>query len=161
MYLQDLMKYPLARANFESLKNDVDIAVKFFQENPDATAMPFMHSFPKNACERSAGLLAAALAVKYKNRRVIFVKGRCNRNGEMHFWLEIDTVVVDPTAHQFEEINAPLICIKPNPLEAKFRRDQEFEDLHTSTDLPARSNGRWDAALIALCNAIQAESFRT
>lgn len=149
----------LMKADIESLKIDLGIALKFFNENPHVREMPFMHSFPKNACERSAALLAVALDRKYKNSRIVLVRGRCMTNGEMHYWFEIDDLAVDPTAHQFAEFGAPFGCQKPSLLEDRFPKKMEFNDPETSTDLPWNSNGRWDTALAALCISINAWKF--
>ena len=113
------------RASLNSLHNDVAVAIEFFQGNPDAREIPFLHSFPRGACERTAALLAVALARKYKSDRIIYVKGRNRLTGEMHFWLEIGDLVIDPTAHQYDEYDRPLICTRPSPLELKFQRESE------------------------------------
>ena len=82
------------------------------------------------------------------------VRGRCIANGEMHYWFEIDDLVVDPTAHQFAEFGAPFVCTKPSLLEGRFPREMEFNDPEISTDLPWNSNGRWGVALDALCVSV-------
>lgn len=142
------------QADLESLKVDLDIASNFFVQNPDTKEMPFMHSFPKNACERSAALLMVVLKKKYKNSQVALVRGRSRATGEMHFWLEIDNLVMDPTAHQFPEYSAPFVSSKPSPLEKQFPRDLELNNLHNDTDLPTNSGGRWNAAFTALYEAL-------
>ena len=144
------------RASLESLRADVGVAIDFFVSNLDAREMPFMHSFPENACERSAALLMVALVEKYKNDRIVFVKGVSRETGAIHFWLEVNNYVVDPTAHQFPDFEKPIIGVKPHPLESVFQRHEELLDPQTSTDLPENSNCYWGAVSTALCSTISA-----
>lgn len=138
-----------------ALQKDLSRAAAFFSEHPEAQAMPFMHSFPKNSCERCAALLCAALKKKYPDSMVLFVKGRNPANSEMHFWLEIDQFVLDPTAHQFGDFSEPLLCVRPSPLERIFSRESETSDPESETDLPRNSNGKWQTALAALTHHVE------
>jgi hypothetical protein len=74
----------------------------------------------------------------------------------MHFWVEVDDFVLDPSAHQFPEYSEPLICAKPSPLEGTFNRDSETKDPETETDLPRNSNGKWRSVLEELVHHIEA-----
>lgn len=139
-----------------ALQTDLTRAVTLFAEHPDATEMPFMHSFPKNACERCAALLCVALKRKYPESKVSYIRGRSSVNSEMHFWVEADQFVLDPTAHQFEEYSEPLLCLKPSPLELVFGREHETTEPEGETDLPRNSNGKWQAVLAALTVRIEA-----
>lgn len=138
------------------LQNDLIIAVDFFQNNPHATAMPFMHSFPKNCCERCAALLTMALAKKYSSSNVLYVEGRNEGSGEMHYWIEVDNFVVDPTAHQFDGFSEPFVRARPSPFECTFTKKELYRNPEASTDLPKNSRGQWEPALAALYTAIGA-----
>ena len=131
-------------------------AVSLFQTDDHMKGLPGFHSFPNNCCERAAALLAVALVRKYQESNVVLIKGRSIPKDEMHFWVEIDDFFVDPTAHQFDGIHAPLAGLRPNPLERTFTRDEVHQDVERTTDLPYNSNGRWQLALQALCGALDA-----
>lgn len=137
------------------LQEHLKISVEFFTKDPDALEMPFMHSFPQNACERSAALLCVALRTKYPESKVYYVKGRNQKNSAMHFWVEVDRLVIDPTAHQFPEHSGPLLCTKPSPLEKTFIRESEITHPEDETDLPYNSNGKWHTVLNALLARIE------
>ncbi|CAD5374414.1 hypothetical protein RA210_U580002 [Rubrivivax sp. A210] len=141
---------------FESLQRDMAVAVDFLLTSLDAREMPCMHSFPDGACERSAALLAVALARKYSRAQVVYIKGRNEDTNELHFWVEVNDTVLDPTAHQFPYFSAPLLCERPSPLEEIFHRDEIHLQPEVSTDLPYNSNGRWEITLEAMYAAILA-----
>jgi hypothetical protein len=136
------------------IEYDLETAVAVFQSNAAAQGLPGFHSFPMNSCERAAALLAVAFRRKYPLAYVTLVRGRNSATDEMHFWVEIDEMVVDPTAEQFEGYSSPLVCERPSPLEKAFPRDEVILDPELLTDLPWNSNSCWSAALDALCRAI-------
>ncbi len=139
-----------------TLQSDLGRALVFFSTDAVAKELPFAHSFPKNCCERSAALLTVALANKYCEAKVLYVKGRNPRSGKMHFWVEVESIVLDVTAHQFDGFDGPLICPSPSPLEATFAREAEVRNPEAETDLAANSNGRWHDALARLREVIEA-----
>lgn len=131
----------------------LETAISIFQSDPELTEMPFMSSFPSNSCERAAALMCVSLKEKYPNSKILYITGLERKTGEMHFWLEIDNIVIDPTAHQFPEVSAPLICYKPSPLENIFTRESQTDDPTKATDLVTNSNGRWESSLDKLRSA--------
>lgn len=137
------------------LEIDLCRSVSFFSEDQDALSMPFMHSFPKNCCERCAALLCVALRQKYPDAHVVYVKGRNAQSTDMHFWIEVDQFVLDPTASQFNEFSDPLLCQLPHPLEPVFIREHETRYPEYETDLPANSNGNWHDVLRKLIARIE------
>lgn len=141
------------------LQSALAVVVDLFQSNPNALELPGFHSFPKNSCERAAALFAVALARKYPDEEVVFVKGRNPSNGEMHFWVEAGTFAIDPTAHQFEEFSTPFVHERPSPLELTFERDEVHRHPQQSTDLPRNSHGHWSSTLEALCAALDVQPF--
>ncbi len=142
--------------DYSSLERDLASAVKFFASDDRALAMPFMHAFPKNCCERCAALLAVALRRKYPSSRVEYVRGCDEKVGHLHFWVEIDGTILDPTANQFDGYSGALICPAPSPLELNFVRDKSVLKPEDETDLPENSNGQWHQVLSALCARIEA-----
>ncbi len=137
------------------LQEALVVAVKLFETNPHARALPGFHSFPENSCERAAALLTVALARRYPKAAVILVKGTNPSNNEHHFWTEISGFALDPTAHQFSGQSFPIACLVPSPLEDRFLRDEEHVDPQVSTDLEENSNGQWSNTLSALCLALE------
>jgi hypothetical protein len=144
------------KPTLSDLQSALEIAVHFFQSNPNARELPFFQSFPENSCERAAALLAVALARKYPVAKVVLVKGRSPSSGEMHFWVEAGEFAIDPTAHQFEAFPTAFVSKRPSPLESKFQREEEHRDPQQSTDLPRNSHGQWSSTLEALCAALDA-----
>lgn len=142
------------QASFECLCEDLTKAVVYFQEKLTLSEMPFMHSFPRNACERSAGLLTVAFSKKYNTDYFVCVKGRHPKTGDMHFWVETTDFVIDPTAHQFAEFANPIFCTKPSPLEKKFPREEEILPQQFPEYLADNGQRIWDESLRGLCLAI-------
>jgi hypothetical protein len=142
------------QASFECLCEDLAKAIEYFQENSSLSAMPFMHSFPKNACERSSGLLVVAFSKKYSNASFACVKGRNPKTGDMHFWIETSDFVIDPTAHQFAEFSSPFVCTRPSPLEKQFPRLEEILPQQFPEYLADNGRRIWDETLQGLCLAI-------
>lgn len=142
--------------SIQELETHLRTAVSIFQNDSSVRDLPFMWQFPINCCERAAALLCVALKKKYPDSQVLYVSGKKLESADMHFWLEFDGIVLDPTAHQFEDSANPLICFKPSPLESTFLRCGQTEDPVKETDLETNSNGKWHAALAILCRAIEA-----
>lgn len=115
------------RATTQSLKADLAAAIAFFKTDAEAKTLPFIRSdFPRDACETTSTLLAAALADKYPQSEVVLVHGRSARSAD-HLWVEVDDHVVDVTAHQFPAFKSPLVCPTPSPLA------QEYSDIDRQT----------------------------
>ena len=142
------------QASFECLCEDITKAIGYFQDNRALCEIPFMHSFPKNACERSAGLLAVAFTKKYNADYFVCVKGRYPKTGDMHFWVETPDFVIDPTAHQFAEFANPFVCTRPSPLEKQFPRLEEILPQQFPKYLADNGQRIWDESLLGLCLAI-------
>ena len=81
---------------------------------------PFIHSFPQNCCELISVHLGITLEKKKYHDKVQVVKAYNSHSDESHFWLEVDNLVLDLTAHQFGQYSGPLVCPKPSPLEIFF-----------------------------------------
>jgi len=135
------------------IESHLKTPVSIFENDADVREMPFMWQFPKNCCERIAALLCETLKRKYPDAQVVYVTGENPKTGEMHFWVEINDIVVDATAHQFNEIENPLVCYKPSPLEGPYCPISRTEDPTAGTDLTTNSNGKWHSSLATLCRA--------
>lgn len=81
---------------------------------------PFAHSFPENCCELISVHLGLLLSKANPHHKVQVVKAYNRSSDEWHFWVEVENIVVDLTAHQFEQYSSPLVCAKPSPLENAF-----------------------------------------
>lgn len=103
-----------------ALRKDVTKAEAFFTRPEQVDHLPFVHGFPKNSCELVTALLAVAIKHRYLQASVEVISAHSTSTTEQHFWLEVDGIVVDATAHQFDHFNEPIICPRPSPLEAQF-----------------------------------------
>ncbi len=79
-----------------------------------------MQQSPSNACEVTSIHLASVLAEEFSNSVVQIACGS-NEKEEVHFWVEVDDIVLDLTAYQFKRFEAPIVCNLPSPLELDFR----------------------------------------
>lgn len=79
---------------------------------------PFLYSYPYSCCDIISTHLSFILKYKYDVR---IAKAYNKNNDEWHYWLEMEGLVLDLTAHQFPQYNAPLICLIPSPLERQFK----------------------------------------
>ena len=113
------------------LELDLKAAVMFFEELQVAQKTPYVYGFPKNSCEFASAFLASALTEKYNGASVSCVTGKNPKNSQMHFWVEVEDIVIDPTAHQFDQYDQPFISRTPHPLQV------DFSELEYSTGLKA------------------------
>lgn len=103
-----------------SLQADAGKAVAFFTHKEQVDPLPHLHSFPMGSCELVTAFLAVALAAKYADAPVEVAMAYDRPRNDWHFWLEVNGVVVDATAHQFSEYQHPLVCLRPSQLEHRF-----------------------------------------
>jgi hypothetical protein len=107
--------------NINNLNRDFDNAIKFLKKYKSTDgSIPFIHSFPKNCCEVVSFFFAQAMAHKYQESDIFIVHGYNKTKSVSHFWVVLDDIVLDLTAHQFHKINSPIICHHKNPLESRF-----------------------------------------
>ena len=57
---------------------------------------------------------------KYPERTVEVVHGKSNYPCEHHFWVEVDNIIYDITADQFDEIKFPIYGYKKHPMADHF-----------------------------------------
>jgi hypothetical protein len=72
-------------------------------------------SFPKNSCQGASLLLGMMLQENKPLSDVMYVKGE-DYNGCCHYWLEVDGLIFDITADQFEGIDRPIYGELSQPL---------------------------------------------
>ncbi len=78
---------------------------------------PFLHSYPCGCCE----FISTHLGLVLDSRFDVQIARAYDRQGNnWHFWVELEGLVLDLTAHQFEQYDAPLICLIPSPMEGYF-----------------------------------------
>lgn len=123
--------------NIDIMRKGIFAANKLIIENAHQIEAPCLHSYPKNCCEVISKHLALVLEAKLPNSQVRVARAYRRSSDEYHFWIEVDHIVLDVTAHQFIQYSAPLVCFMPSPLEGYFNdverlnpckeRDEEFQ----------------------------------
>lgn len=109
----------------QQLHCDITAAINFFAHHLPRDCLPFIHSFPKNCCEITSAILAAALSIKYPTETVLVIKGE-NISNNYHFWIKINILIIDLTAHQFQGHRGPILCENYNPLEIEFTNTNQI-----------------------------------
>lgn len=102
------------------LEKSAIAAVKKLEARSGNIEAPFIHSFPKSCCELISVHLGLMLKKANPHQEVHVVKAYNSSSSQWHFWVELDSLVLDLTAHQFGQHSGPLVCAKPNPLELSF-----------------------------------------
>lgn len=85
---------------------------------------PFSASYPKNCCESVSLIFYYLMKEKYPSAMVRIVHGT-KAEHEDHFWLEVDGLIFDLTAHQFENVEAPILGEKSSSLTEEYQPDGE------------------------------------
>lgn len=87
------------------MKNEIftlaDKAEQYLMSQRATLDLPFIHNFPFSCCEISSLILGKIINDAFNNKDILLVKGYDRENDEYHFWLEVDSVVVDITSSQF------------------------------------------------------------
>ncbi|AWK83578.1 hypothetical protein [Photobacterium damselae] len=107
-----------------------------YELGKDTIDLPYFRSFPKNSCEGASLFLGAYLKEVFPNSNIVYVKGY-NKHGAIHFWLEIDGKVFDPTLDQFDGFDSPLWSADSHPLKTVFADidRQEISEAFKSSDV--------------------------
>ncbi|AEI93861.1 hypothetical protein [Roseobacter litoralis] len=90
---------------------------------------PFIHGYSEGCCELIAVHLGSVLQAANPDKEVQVVRAYNRQFGDWHYWVEMENLVLDLTAHQFEQYQRPLVCAKPNLLEDRF---PDIERISTS-----------------------------
>lgn len=100
---------------------DVDQSAKvllgFLERNSreEMFKFPFGYCFPKNACESVSLILTYLLEEKYAIGDVAIIKGSKTSGYDNHFWVVVNGLTYDLTAHQFPGFS-PVIGSLANPM---------------------------------------------
>ncbi len=144
--------------HWQTVLLELDEALRKVESNP---RVPHIHSFPHNCCEIASLNFGDALESYFPSDEIILVGGRGEIFKGQHFWLELRDLVLDLTAHQFDDIFAePFACYAPGPhdwqrsifkrvkiADAKIERDAmkiypQLTDLFSSILAPQMENLR-------------------
>lgn len=104
----------------EQIRGDLNKAICFFAQDDSFRELPFAKTFPKNSCEIATAILLLALNDKYTSGCFARIKGIDPNTSEIHYWIEVGGIVLDPTAHQFPQVAVPLVGAQPLFLREKF-----------------------------------------
>jgi len=105
------------------LKSLDDVAKQFraiFEAEHPNIKLPFFESFPDNCCEGASSFLAFYFMDKFPLKDVYVIHGKSSDGHENHYWVEIDGLIYDLTADQFDEVDEPIYGVKSHPLSAWF-----------------------------------------
>lgn len=87
------------------MKNEIftlaDKTKQYLISQRETLDLPFINNFPFSCCEISSLILGKIINEICKNKDILLVEGYDRENDEYHFWLEVDSVVVDITSNQF------------------------------------------------------------
>ncbi len=100
--------------------------VSFFKQNKMTEIYPYPRSYfyPEGCCESVSLIFNFLMKAEYPSAKARVVRGT-NTKHEHHFWLEIEGLIFDLTAHQFENIEAPILGEKSSPLTREYEPDDE------------------------------------
>ncbi|MBO1894214.1 hypothetical protein HNW13_000140 [Shewanella sp. BF02_Schw] len=99
-----------------------DFAIQFravLDTHSSSIGLPHFYNFPRNCCEGVSVYFAFYTMQMFPSVNVEVVHSR-NSDDEHHYWVEIDGLIFDLTADQFDECNAPIIAQASSPLENVF-----------------------------------------
>jgi hypothetical protein len=114
---------------FKELQKDLWRAVAYFQKVSLTERIPWMGAFPNNSCEVASALLAAALQGKYPACMVRQVHAYNPEISQLHCWVRLDGITIDPTLQQFEGYESPLLTADAHPLQGLFFVTQELQHI--------------------------------
>lgn len=103
-----------------AFEDDAAAAVERLEACCGNISAPFIYKFPESCCELISVHLGLTLKKANPHQKVQVVKAYNRSSNKWHFWVEVDNLVLDLTAHQFGQYSGPLVCPKPSPLESSF-----------------------------------------
>lgn len=81
---------------------------------------PFLQKYPLDCCEIVSTHFGLTLQAEFPSSSIRIVRGyNCDKD-EWHYWVELESIVLDLTAHQFDQYDEPLVGMTPSPLEDQF-----------------------------------------
>ena len=120
----------------ESMRNYL-VRIRAAFERMDKSNLPVtFRNFPRGSCGDTCEVLAEILR-ELGHGSSQYKVGR-RENGNSHAWLEINSVIVDITADQFDEISDPVYIGPSNPWYESFEIQQEHEAGYSRLDTRSR-----------------------
>tara|TARA_B100001063_G_scaffold115230_1_gene107662 strand:+ start:1666 stop:2202 length:537 start_codon:yes stop_codon:yes gene_type:complete len=98
----------------------------FFCQYKDEIDLPWFSGFPKNCCESASIFLGKAIKEASPNSDIFYIKGE-NIDGESHYWLEVNGLVIDITIEQFECFTCPIYSSMSHPLSHEFNVSRKID----------------------------------
>lgn len=89
---------------------------KIFEAEHANIKLPFFEDFPDNCCEGASCFLAFYFMDKFPEKDVFVIHGQSSDGYENHYWVEVDGLIYDLTADQFDEVDKPIYSAKSHPL---------------------------------------------
>lgn len=118
------------KIKIETLATRFRAALEEFAKEPEAFWKTIYNSFPGGCCNDASMLLAAYLADNGLPGAVRFHGEYGGRSGELlsHVWLNLDGLIIDITADQFEEYGlAPVLLLESSQFHESFEVEEELE----------------------------------
>lgn len=100
--------------------------VSFLEQNKFAQIYPYFRSYfyPEGCCESVSLIFIYLMKAKYPSAKARVVRGT-NTKQEHHFWVEIEGLIFDLTAHQFEPFETPILGEKSSSLTKEYEPDDQ------------------------------------
>jgi hypothetical protein len=119
------------------MQNDL-VKIRAAFEQMDKTNLPItFRNFPRGACGDTCEVLAEILK-EFGHGNFRYVAGR-RKNGNCHAWLQCNSVIVDITSDQFDEISDPIYIGPINDWYQSFEVQQEHEAGYSRLDAHSRA----------------------
>ena len=122
-----------------------------FDMHHEELELPFFEDFPKNCCESSSCLFAFYLSLKFIGHDIYVVHGTSKCGQENHIWVEVDKLIFDLTADQFEEVQAPIFGETNSVLLSEFSEQKFYH--------PAEYFEKFRTKVVEFKAAVEALSF--
>lgn len=119
------------------MRDDLE-KIRIAFEKVDKSNLPVtFRNFPLGACGDTCEVLAEIL-LELGHGTFQYVAGRCE-NGNSHAWLQRDSIIVDITADQFDEISEHVYVGPLNDWYRSFEVQQEHEAGYSRLDARSRA----------------------
>ncbi len=104
------------------VKEVAQIFRSIYENEMEKLEITYFSSFPKNCCEGASFFFGLYIMYKFPNSTIEIVKGTNDSpaDSECHIWVEVDGLVFDLTADQFEGIDEPIYGKELHPLSKVF-----------------------------------------
>ena len=121
----------------ESMREDL-VRIRTAFERIDKSNLPVtFNDFPRGSCGDTCEVLAEIL--RELGHGSSQYKVGCRENGNSHAWLEMNSVIIDITADQFDEISDPVYIGPSNPWYQSFEIQQEHEAGYSRLDARSKA----------------------